>query len=55
MQTIVCLQLLKIKKCSNRNIKRLCWANLVETLKYPYSQALNPATTSNPDGYFLPI
>jgi hypothetical protein len=24
----------------------------VETLEYPYSQALNPATTSNPDGYF---
>jgi hypothetical protein len=33
MQIIVCLQLLKIKKCSNRNIKRLCLANLVETLE----------------------
>jgi hypothetical protein len=21
----------------------------------PYSQSLNPATTSNPDGYFLPV
>jgi hypothetical protein len=32
------------------------WANLVETFgNIPYSQALNPATTSNPDGYFLPV
>jgi hypothetical protein len=30
------------------------WANLVETFgNIPYSQALNPATTS--DGYFLPV
>jgi hypothetical protein len=28
----------------------------VETFgNIPYSQALNPATTSNPDGYFLPV
>jgi hypothetical protein len=31
------------------------WANLVRDFwNIPYSQALNPATTSNPDGYFLP-
>jgi hypothetical protein len=30
------------------------WANLVRLLGISYSQALNPATTSNPDGY-LPV
>jgi hypothetical protein len=48
------LDLLILKKLTH---KSKCAIRVYELslLKYPYSQALNPATTSNPDGYFLPV
>jgi hypothetical protein len=45
----------KNSRNANRNIKLYAWANLVRLWEYPLLSRLNPATTSNPDGYFLPV
>jgi hypothetical protein len=55
MQIIVCLQLLKNQNAQIEILSVYAWANLVETLEYPLLSSIKPATTSNPDGYFLPV